>query len=322
MSQLSSAVQIHSYATTRPIIITCAVTGGSALNRKHPAFPITPKEIADAAIEAAKAGAAIVHVHVRDPVTGAASYDPQLFRQVTDRIRSSGVDVILNLSCGGNARFVPDPADESKATYGTTIAPPEIRYRHIEDCVPDMCSLDVTTSNQGDGADEFVYLNTPRTLRAMASRFQQLGVKPELEVFEGGDLVFANQLIEEGLIHGPPLFQFVLGLKWNAPATSGTVAYLRELLPEDAIWGALGTGRNQYPIAAQSILLGGNVRVGLEDNSYLRKGVFATNAELVSQACRLVEILGGVTATPAQARTILGLPFKTETQAPAHPVPA
>lgn len=310
---------IHSFAT-RPIIITCAVTGGSAFNRKHPAFPVTPKEIADASVEAARAGAAIVHVHVRDPATGAASYDPHLFREVTDRLRSSGVDVILNLTCGGNARFVPDPVDESKAADGTTVAPPEVRFRHIEECLPDMCSLDVTTSNQSDGADDFVYLNTPRTLRAMARRFQQLGVKPELEVFEGGDLVFATQLIKEGLIDGPPLFQFVLGLNWNAPATPGTVAYLRELLPEGAIWGALGTGRNQYPIAAQSILLGGNIRVGLEDNLYLRKGVFATNAELVTQACRLIEILGAEVATPAQARRILGLPMVA--RAATHPARA
>ena len=291
----------------RKIIITCAVTGGSDYNRSHPAFPVTPKEIADAAVEAARAGAAIVHIHVRDPATGKAVYDPPLFREVSDRIRQAPVDVILNLTCGGLARFVPDPQDEARAGEGTTVAPPEVRYRHIEECLPDICSLDVTTSNQGDGAKDYVYLNTPRTLRAMAKRFRELGVKPELEVFEGGDIVFACRLIEEGLVAGRPLFQFVLGVKWNAPATPGTVAYMKDLLPDGACWGALGTGRNQFPIAAQSLLLGGNVRVGLEDNLYLRKGVFATNGQLVDKARHLADVLGHDVATPAEARTLLGL---------------
>jgi len=291
----------------RKVIITCAVTGGSEFNRDHPAFPVTPAEIANSAVAAAKAGAAVVHVHVRDPGTSKAVYTPALFREVTDRIRQSSTDVVLNLTCGGNARFVPDPEDESRGGPGTTVAPPEVRYRHIEECLPDMCSLDLTTSNQGDGGNDYVYLNTTRTLRTMARRFQDLGVKPEMEVFEGGDIVFATQLIKERLISGAPLFQFVLGVKWNAPATPETISYLKGLLPGDAIWGALGTGRSEYPIAAQSILLGGNVRVGLEDNLYLRKGVFATNEQLVDQAKQLIEILGHETATPSDARKILGL---------------
>ncbi|RWD77524.1 MAG: 3-keto-5-aminohexanoate cleavage protein, partial [Mesorhizobium sp.] len=300
---------------TRKIIITCALTGGSKYNRDHPSFPITPKEIADSAIEAARAGAAIVHVHVRDPATGAASYDVDLFKEASDRIRQSAVDVILNLTCGGNARFVPDPEDESRAALGTTVAPPEIRYAHIEACRPDIASLDVTTSNQGDGGDEYVYLNTPRTLRAMAKRFKELGVKPEIEVFEGGDIGFAHQLIAEGLIPEDPIFQFVLGVKWNAPATPDTVAYMKGLLPERAHWGALGTGRNQYPIAAQSVLLGGNIRVGLEDNLYLQRGVFASNGQLVERARQLINILGHEPATPKEARDILGLHAKCATAA-------
>ena len=291
----------------RKVIITCAVTGGAPFNRQHPAYPVTPKEIADASIEAARAGAAIVHVHVRDPDTGQGVYHPHLFKEVSDRIRQSPVDVVLNLTCGGLARFVPDPHDEAKAAPGTTVAPPEVRYRHIEECLPDICSLDVTTSNQGDGASEYVYLNTTRTLRAMAKRFLDLGVKPELEVFEGGDVVFATELVKEGLIAGAPLFQFVLGVKWNAPATSGTVAYLKDLLPSGAYWGAMGIGRNQFPIAAQSVLLGGNVRVGLEDNTYLRRGVFATNGQLVDRAKTLCDLLGCDVATPDDARMILGL---------------
>lgn len=296
--------------TNRKIIITCAVTGGSKYNREHPNFPVTPKEIADSAIEAARAGAAIVHVHVRDPATGAGSYDVDLFKEVSDRIRQSPVDVVLNLTCGGNARFVPDPQDESRAAPGTTVAPAEVRYAHIEACRPEICSLDVTTSNQGDGGDDYVYLNTPRTLRAMAKRFKELGVKPEIEVFEGGDIVFAHQLIAEGLITGTPMFQFVLGVKWNAPANSETVAYMKGLLPAQAHWGALGTGRNEYPMAAQSVLLGGNVRVGLEDNLYLRRGVFATNGQLVERAVNLIDVLGHEPATPKEAREILGLPPK------------
>ena len=294
----------------RKIIVTCAVTGGASFNRQHPAFPVTPREIADAAVEAAKVGASVVHIHVRDPKTGEGVYETELFQETSDRIRQSSVDVILNLTCGGLARLVPDPKDESRAGPGTTVAPAEVRYRHVEVCMPDICSLDVTTSNQSDGGSEYVYLNTTRTLRAMAKRFYELDVKPELEVFEGGDVVFANELIKEGLIKGTPLFQFVLGVKWNSPASPGTVAYLKDLLPENALWGAMGTGRNQFPIAAQSMLLGGNVRVGLEDNLYLRKNVFATNAQLVDQAKKLAEILGFEIATPNEARQILGINSK------------
>ena len=295
----------------RNVIITCAVTGGAKLNRDHPHFPVTPKEIAESAIGAAAAGAAIVHLHVRDPTTGAASYDVDLFWELTDRIRQSQVDVILNLTCGGNARFVPDPMDESRAVAGTTVAPAEVRCAHIIKCVPEIASLDVTTSNQNDGGDDYVYLNTPRTLRLLAEQFKVLGVKPELEVFEAGDIGLAARLIEEGLVPGAPIFQFVLGIRWNAPATPDTVAYLKRLLPYGAHWSALGVGRNQFPIAAQSILSGGNVRVGLEDNLYLEKGVFASNEQLVERAVRLVEILGHSTATPSQAREMLGLKAET-----------
>ncbi len=292
----------------RKVIVTCAITGGSKFNRKHPYFPITPKEIAESALEAAQAGAAIVHIHVRDPESGEASYDVALFEEVSDRIRQSSVDVVVNLTCGGNARFVPDPLDESRAAPGTTVALPEVRYAHIETCRPEIATLDVTTSNQSDGEDDYVYLNTPRTLRALARKFLELGVKPELEVFDSGDIGFANQMFAEGLIVGRPMFQFVLGLKWSAPAIPETVSYMKGLLPENAHWGALGTGRNEFPIAAQAILMGGNVRVGLEDNLYLRKGVFASNGQLVTQVVQLIRILGHEVATPAEAREILGLP--------------
>lgn len=292
---------------TERAIITCAVTGSEAFNRNHPDFPVTPAQIAEAAIGAAQAGAAIVHIHTRDPETGLGNTDVALFEEITDRIRQSGTDVIINLTCGGLAMFYPDSEDESRAMPKSDVSPAEVRYRHIEVCRPEICSLDVTTSNQVASGEDVVYLNTPRTLRAMAKRFQELGVKPEIEVFEGGDIVLAQKLIDEGVIDDDPLFQFVLGIKYNSPANTETIDYMRRLLPHNAIWGALGTGRNQFPVAAQSALLGGNVRVGLEDNLYLRKGQFATNEQLVEQAVRLLDILGRPVATPSEARSILGL---------------
>lgn len=291
----------------RKVIITCAVTGGAEFNRKHPAFPVTPKEIAEASIEAAKAGAAIVHVHSRDVKTGLGNTDTAAFEEITDRIRQSPVDVLLNITCGGKAFYFPDPDDEARAGPGTDVGTPEERYAHIEACMPDIASLDVTTSNQIDSGHEHVYLNTTRTLRALAKRFQELGIKPELEVFEAGDIGFASQLIKEGLIDGDPVFQFVLGVKWNAPSTTATIGYFKDLLPHGAIWGAMGIGREQFPTAAQSMLLGGNVRVGLEDNLYLKKGQFATNGQLVERAAQLIEILGHEVATPQEARDMLGL---------------
>jgi len=291
----------------RKVIVTCAVTGGAEFNRKHPSFPVTPEEIANASIEAARAGAAIVHIHTRNPETGLGNTSTELFEEIADRIRRSPVDVVINLTGGGLAMFHPDPENEARGGPGTDVAPAEARYRHIEAVQPEICSLDVTTSNQIDSGKEVVYLNTPRTLRKMARRFQELGVKPELEAFEAGDLVLAQQLIDEGLIDGAPLVQFVLGVKYNAPATPETVNYLRGLLPENSIWGAMGVGRDQFRMAAQSILLGGNVRVGLEDNLYLRKGVFATNGQLVERAVQLIDLLGHEVATPADAREMLEL---------------
>lgn len=293
---------------TRKTILTCAVTGANNFNRDHPNFPVTPPQIAAAAVEAARAGASIVHLHARDPETGKGVYHAHLFKEIQDRICDSGVDVVINMSAGGNARFVPDPDDESRPGPGTTVAPASVRYHHIETCRPEIASLDVTTANQTDGASDHVYLNTPRTLRLMAKRFQELGVKPELEVFGPGDILLARRLIDEGLIDGSPFFQFVLGVKWGAPFTPATILYLRDLLPANALWGALGIGREQMPVVAQSHLAGGHVRVGLEDNLYLRRGVFATNGQLVEQACVLIDALGGEVATPAEARVLLGLP--------------
>jgi uncharacterized protein (DUF849 family) len=288
-------------------IVTCAVTGGMEFNRAHPHVPITPEQIASAVIEAANAGAAIAHIHVRDPNTGAGSQDPALYAEVVQRIRDSGVDVVINLTCGGYARFFPDPEEESRAAPGTNVAPVEKRVRHIEENLPDICSLDVTTANQVDGKSDFVYLNTPRTLRAMAKRFQELGVKPELEVFQAGDILFANQMIKDGLVSGRPMFQFVLGIKWGAPADPETMLYMRNLLPAGAAWAGFGISRLEMPMVAQAVLLGGNVRVGLEDNLYLKRGVFASNGQLVERAVTIIEYLGKSVATPQDARAMLGL---------------
>jgi uncharacterized protein (DUF849 family) len=288
-------------------IVTCAVTGGMQFNRKHPHVPITPEEIARSVIDSADAGAAVAHIHVRDPITGEGSQDPSLYAEVVRRVRKSGADIILNLTCGGYARYLPDPDDESRGTTGTNVANVETRVKHIEENLPDICSLDVTTANQTDGSQEFVYLNTTRTLRAMAARFKQLGVKPELEVFQAGDILFARQMIDEGLIEGTPMFQFVLGVKWGAPADIETMIYMRNLLPSNALWAGFGIGRLQMPMVAQAVLLGGNVRVGLEDNLYLKRGVFASNGQLVERAVGIIQSIGKEVASPSEARLILGL---------------
>jgi uncharacterized protein (DUF849 family) len=292
---------------SRKVILTCAVTGNAPFNPKHPAMPITPAQIADACVEAAKAGASVAHIHVRDPQTGGGSRDPKLFKEVVDRVRQSGTDIILNLTCGLGAFFLPDPEDEARALPESDVVPVAERVRHIEECLPEIASLDITTGNQVEGTLEFVYLNTTRTLRAMARRFRELGVKPELEVFSAGDILFGKSLISDGLIDGVPLFQMVLGVLWGAPATTETMIYQRNLIPENAQWAAFGIARDEMPMVAQSALLGGNVRVGLEDNLYLSRGVFATNGQLVERAATIISYLGMSVATPAEAREIMQL---------------
>lgn len=292
---------------SRKVILTCAVTGNAPFNPKHPAMPITPAQIADACVEAAKAGASVAHIHVRDPETGDGSRDPKLFKEVVDRVRQSGSDIVLNLTCGLGAFFLPDPEDEARGLPESDVIPVAERVRHLEECLPEIASLDITTGNQVEGKLEFVYLNTTRTLRAMAKRFQELGVKPELEVFSAGDILFGKSLITDGLIDGVPLFQMVLGVLWGAPATTETMIYQRNLIPENAQWAAFGIARDEMPMVAQSALLGGNVRVGLEDNLYLSRGVFATNGQLVDRASTIIHHLGMSVATPAEAREIMQL---------------
>ena len=292
---------------TKKIILTCAVTGESQYNKAHPNFPTTPQQIADAALEAEQAGASCVHLHVRNPETGEGSRDPDLFLDMVTRVRENGVKAVMNITCGGGAYYCPDPNDECRAGPGSDIASAEERVRHIDMCRPEVCSLDVCTQNQQDGTKEYVYLNTEYTLSKMAKSFQELGVKPEIEVFAPGDILLANKMLEEGLFDAPPMYQIVTGTRWGLPSTPETLIYMKSLLPPNANWAAFGVARMQMPMVAQAALLGGNVRVGLEDNLYLSRGVFATNGQLVERARTIIECLGFEVATPDEARQILGI---------------
>jgi uncharacterized protein (DUF849 family) len=292
---------------SRKVILTCAVTGNAPFNRKHVQMPVTPSQIASSCVEAAKAGASIVHIHVRNPETGEGSRDPILFKEVVDRLRSTGIDIVINLTCGLGAVLIPDPNDESRALPESDVLPVEERMGHLKECLPEIASLDITTGNQVEGSLEFVYLNTTRTLRAMAKRFRELSIKPELEVFSAGDILFGNQLVKEGLIEGTPFFQMVLGVLWGAPASAQTMIYQSSLIAPSSAWAAFGIGREQMPMVAQSALLGGHCRVGLEDNLYLSRGVFATNGQLVDRARSILSNIGMEVATPGEARAILGL---------------
>ncbi|RLA05259.1 MAG: 3-keto-5-aminohexanoate cleavage protein [Gammaproteobacteria bacterium] len=292
---------------SRKVIITCAVTGESPYNKAHPNFPVTPQQIADAALEAEQAGAAAVHLHARNPETGEGSSDPDLFLEVANRVRDNGVKAVMNVTCGIGGDYCPDPEDESRGGPGTEVLSAEQRVKHIEMCLPEVCSLDVCTQNQVDGGKDVVYLNTPYTLKKMAKRFQQLGVKPEIEVFAPGDVLLANNMLKEGYFDEPPIYQIVMGTLWGLPATPETMIYMRDILPKQAIWAAFGVGRDQMPMVAQAALLGGNVRVGLEDNLYLSRGVFATNGQLVARARTIIESMGMEVATPDEARIMMGL---------------
>ncbi|WP_293761972.1 3-keto-5-aminohexanoate cleavage protein [uncultured Aquitalea sp.] len=288
------------------VIVTCAVTGAGDTVGKHPHIPVTPKEIAAAAVEAAKAGATVVHCHVRDPHTGKGSRDPALYRELVDRIRSSGVDMIVNLTAGMGGDLQIGAGEQPMAFGpGTDLVGGLTRLIHVEELLPEICTLDCGTLNFGDG--DFIYVSTPAQLRAGARRIQELGVKPELEVFDTGHLWFAKQMLKEGLLDEMPLFQLCLGIPWGAPADTGTMKAMVDNLPPGAVWAGFGIGRMQMPMVAQAMLLGGNVRVGLEDNLYLDRGVFASNGALVERAADLVAKLGGRVLTPEEGRKKLGL---------------
>lgn len=288
------------------VIVTCAITGASDTVGRHPAIPVTPRQIAAAAVEAAKAGATVVHCHVRDPQTGKGSRDPHLYREVVDRIRSSGVDMILNLTAGMGGDLEIGPGEEPmRFGKGTDLVGGLARLIHVEELLPEICTLDCGTLNFGDG--DYIYVSTPSQLRAGAKRIQELGVKAELEIFDTGHLWFAKQLLNEGLLDDAPLFQLCLGIPWGAPADTTTMKAMADNLPPGAIWAGFGIGKMQMPMVAQAILLGGNVRVGLEDNLWLDKGVYASNGTLVERAIDIIIKLGARPLTPEEGRKKLGL---------------
>ncbi|SDI56056.1 3-keto-5-aminohexanoate cleavage protein [Natribacillus halophilus] len=284
-------------------MITAAVTGAGETTEKSPHVPITSKEIADAAIESAKAGAAIAHIHVRDPETGGLSHDPELFREVVDRIRDSETDVVINITAGGGGDFVPDLDNPTTGGAGTDIQTPKERHEPVKTLLPEICTLDCGSINFGDQ----VYLGPAGWLREHAALIQESGVKPELEIFDTGQLRLANQLIQEGLVDGDPMYQFCLGIPWGAAADAETITYMRDRIVEGASWSAFGIGRLQLPMVAQAALLGGNVRVGLEDNLYLEKGVLGTNAQLVDKAVDILQNINVEPMTPQEARESLNL---------------
>jgi uncharacterized protein (DUF849 family) len=286
------------------VIITCAVTGAGDTTNRSELVPITPRQVADAAIEAAKAGAAVVHVHVRDPQTGQGSRNPALFRETVEMIRDSGVDMIINLTAGMGGDWVPSEADPSLPGPGTDMIGPEERLAHVVECKPDICSLDCGTMNFGG---DYTYINTEPYLRTMAKIVQGLGVKPELEVFDLGQIRLARKLIDDGLIDTPPMFQICLGIPWGAGADTESMSALKQALPTGALWAGFGISRMQMPMVAQAVLLGGNVRVGLEDNIYLDRGVLASNGMLVQRAVEIIERMGARVLGADEARQKIGL---------------
>ena len=288
----------------KKVIITCAITGNITTPEQHPGLPITPKQIADSALEAAKAGASVAHIHVRNPETGRPSMDISLYREVMDRIRQENPEMVINLTTGPGGRFVPSEDEPKVAAPGTTLVRPELRVEHIAQLNPEICTLDLNTMNSGGQ----VVINTPDNVRKMARIIKQAGVKPELEIFDSGDLRLALDLMKEGELDGPGLFSFVLGVNYGFAANPETMAYARSMLPANATWSAFGIGRHEFPMVAQAYLYGGHVRVGFEDNLYIAKGVLAeSNAQLVSRARQIIESIGGEVASAAEAREILGL---------------
>ncbi|MFI7086512.1 3-keto-5-aminohexanoate cleavage protein [Streptomyces anulatus] len=287
------------------VIITCALTGAGDTVGRSPHVPVTPEQIAASAVEAAGAGAAVVHIHVREPETGAPSRDPRLYREVVERIRETGTDVVINLTAGMGGDLVIDPEAPLRQLPGTDLVSGLERLPHVEELLPDICTLDCGSLNFGDGSN--LYVSTPDMLRTGAKRIQELGVRPELEIFDTGQLWFAKQLLTEGLLDDPTVFQLCMGIPWGAPAEPGVLQAMVNMLPQGAQWASFALGRMQMPWVAQSILLGGHVRVGLEDNLYLGKGVKATNGQLVERAVRITESLGSRVATPDEARAKLGL---------------
>lgn len=287
------------------VIISCAITGAIHTPSMSPHLPITPEEIADACLGAAEAGAAVAHIHVREPGTGAPSMKLEYYQDVVARIRARNRDLILNITTGPGGRFVPSQDDPKVAAAGTTLMNPEDRVSHIAALKPDICTLDLNTMNSGGQ----VVINTPGNVRRMAKVIREAGVKPEIELFDSGDIALLQDLLADGTLSGPVLTSFVMGVKYGFQPSPETVLYARGLLPPGAHFTAIGIGRSTFPMVAQSVLAGGHARTGLEDAVMLSRGVLApSNAAMVEKARRIVEELGAQIATPAEARALFDLP--------------
>jgi len=288
--------------------ITCAITGAGDTAGRSERVPVTPEQIAASALEAARAGAAVVHIHVRDPKTGKGARKPELFRDVVERIRSSDVNVVINLTAGmgGDLVLGGDETPLPPAVDGTDMAGATERLRHVEELLPEICTIDCGTMNFAAGGD-YVMTNTPAMIRAMARRVQALGVRPELEVFDTGHLVMVKELIKDGVIDEPPLIQLCMGIPYGAPDDPSTLMSMVGQLPPGAIFSAFSIGRMQLAYVAMSVLAGGNVRVGLEDNLYLSRGSLATNGELVERARSILEGMNVHVLGPDDVRTKLRL---------------
>ena len=288
-------------------ILTCSVTGGSTTRAQNPNLPCSPEEIANACLEAAEAGAAMCHIHVRDPQTGIPSTRIEYYREVVQRIRAGNSDLLINLTTGPGSLYDPSEHDPAVPGPGTEIFTAARRVEHIVELKPDVCSLDIGSINFAGT----VIVNIPSVIREMAALIRSAGTKPEIECFDTGDVIFARDMIEEGLFDDPPLFQFVMGGKYGAAARPELLHYLRDSLPANSVWGGFGIGRMAFPFVASVFIAGGHSRIGLEDTVHLSKGVLAkSNAELIGKAARIVRDLGGELATPAQARDILRLPAR------------
>lgn len=290
----------------KDVFITCAVTGAAATQDRSRLVPRSPKEIADSAIAAAKAGAAIVHCHVRDPETGAPSRNREYYREVTDRIRDSDTDVVLNLTCGfGGDLFLGPPDAPLPMDPKTDLMSADDRVAHVAECRPEICTLDCGTMNFSES--DFILTNTPGMLRAMAIRMEEYGVKPEVEAFDTGHIWLAKKLADDGVLKSPGLLQLCMGIPWGAPDDLNTFMAMVNNVPAGWTWSAFSIGRNEMPYVAAATLAGGNVRVGLEDNLWLSKGQLATNEALVERAVGIVESLGSSIIGPAEVRKKLGL---------------
>ena len=289
---------------SRKTILTAAITGNLMTPEISPYLPVTPEQIARQALDAAAAGAAIVHLHVRDPETAKGSMDLTLYRELVDRIRSENSEVLLNLTTGEGGRFIPSDDDPRVAAPGSTLCTPERRVAHIEALLPDICTLDFNTMWSGQAS----VINSPRNLATMAERIISAGVRPEIEIFDSGDLHMVKDFVARGVLTAPLMVQMVLGVRFGAVANPETMAYLVGQLPAGSEWAAFGIGRMAFPMLAQAFLLGGHCRIGMEDTAYIDRGEHCrSNAQLVEKAIRIIRDLGGDIATPAEARAILAL---------------